>query len=52
MHHQHRDHAPKKHEQHNCQADKNPIANRVILLRLVPERRRIGKIGGRSTRFH
>ncbi len=48
MHHQHRDHAAEKDEQRNCQTDKNSIANRVGLLSLMPEPRRIAKLGGRS----
>src|SRR5439155_3759498 len=51
VHHQHRDHAPEKHEQHNCHANKYSIANRVILLRLAPERRRISKICACCTWF-
>src|SRR5205807_5088517 len=45
VHHQHRDHAAKKNEQHNCQPDNNSVANRVAFLSLTPERRRVGKIG-------
>src|SRR2546423_15003552 len=50
VHQQHRDHAAEKHQQHNSQADKYSISNRVILLFLAPERRRIGKIGGGCNR--
>ena len=52
MHQQHRDHAGEKHQEHNSQADKYSISNRVILLFLAPERRRIGKIGGCCNWFH
>jgi hypothetical protein len=47
LHHQHRDHAYEKDEQHNCQTNKNSITNRVNLLCLTPEWRRMAKIAGR-----
>jgi hypothetical protein len=47
MHHQHRDHAYEKDKQHNCQTNKNSITNRVNLLCLTLEWRRMAKIAGR-----
>ena len=48
VHHQHRDYASEKDEKHNCQADKNSIANGVGLLSLIPDPRHVAKPGGRS----
>ena len=45
MHQHNGNHAAEKHEQHNSQADKYSISNRVTLLFLAPERRLIGKTG-------
>ena len=46
-HHEYRDHAYEKDEQHNCQTNKNSITNRVNPLCLTPEWRRMAKIAGR-----
>ena len=49
MHHQHRNDTSEKNEQHNSQADKNSRAHRVILLVMLPEWRRAGKLRQRRT---